>query len=107
MKSYLRVAVEAVKKEVERRKQCTFCYCPICHRDLVAQRTALVEDKELVKYECRVCGTLSEWNFDISPAPILVDYTCICRQSRENYFYHTGLEPKGIYLGNVEPEKKL
>jgi len=46
------------------------CYCPQCKEPLNDQ--ADCTDEEFVTYTCSVCGTVSKWNFDIAPVPILM-----------------------------------
>ena len=47
--------------------QSTWCYCK-CGNELVGSHSFL-EDTDLVRYVCSHCQRLSEWNFDVMPAP--------------------------------------
>jgi transposase-like protein len=56
---------------IHKKRQTTFCYCPSCNEDLCSNNS-FVDDTDLVRYECSVCDTKSEWDFDIAPVPILM-----------------------------------
>lgn len=55
-------------------KQVTWVYCPNCKVDLCsAPHVAFVDPDAdgLVRYACQ-CGEVSQWDFDLAPAPVLV-----------------------------------
>lgn len=53
-------------------KQETYCYCPVCKKDMVSQQKAFLgHDLDgLVVYQCE-CGEVSRWMFD-APCPLLI-----------------------------------
>lgn len=51
--------------------QTTFVYCPKCECELISSDISLVEDLELVHFDCKNCDTKSVWDFD-APSPILI-----------------------------------
>lgn len=55
-------------------QQC-WCWCPGCDYDLCAQPDNVLEDVDgaAIVFECRVCGTVSHWDFYTSPIPLLID----------------------------------
>ena len=59
-----------LKERKNARKQKTFCWCPICGKDLCSSNS-FKENTDLVRYECSDCLCRSAWNFD-SLAPILI-----------------------------------
>jgi hypothetical protein len=52
-------------------KQYTWAYCPGCKQDLCSNPGVTYTDTDLVRYKCP-CGYVSEWDFDLAPAPIFV-----------------------------------
>lgn len=54
-----------------KRKQYLFVYCPHCKNELISS-DSFVSDEEVVTYCCTKCQTVSQWNFDIAPVPILL-----------------------------------
>lgn len=59
-------------KEYDEPVQRTACYCPECNNELINSGSFL-SDEEYVVYQCSECGDVSKWNFDIAPAPILIE----------------------------------
>lgn len=54
------------------QEQITFCYCPKCNHELTSDESSFIEDSDLVKYQCSICGNKSDWNFDIAPVALVV-----------------------------------
>ena len=66
-----------IKYKWQTRNQKTFCYCPICRNELCSTNSylfyRLCEEGGFEFYKCSRCGCQSKWNFDIAPAPILIE----------------------------------
>lgn len=63
---------EEYQKELLKRGQHTFIYCPKCNTELISSNS-IVKDTDFVYCKCQFCNTKSKWDFD-APCPILVDY---------------------------------
>jgi predicted RNA-binding Zn-ribbon protein involved in translation (DUF1610 family) len=61
---------KAIQEQGRHRRQTTFVYCPTCGLEQIANG-CFVSDTDLVRYQCKQCGTRTEWLFD-APAPILI-----------------------------------
>lgn len=65
------VALWAIKRELQMRKQKTFVYCPRCNFEMCSMNNASDMSNGFVYHICKNCGAGSEWDYD-SPAPINV-----------------------------------
>lgn len=57
-------------EHVRKRRQTTFCYCPVCNLELIGSKS-LKSDKDKVTFKCKKCTALSVWDFD-TPSPVLL-----------------------------------
>lgn len=62
----------------KKKKQNTYCYCPVCHQDLVGTNS-FVKDIDNVYYRCSRCGCQSVWDFD-SPVPLLLKHQRLTKE---------------------------
>ena len=63
----------------QKPKQYTFCYCVVCKNELCSTES-FVSDTEVVRFKCSRCGSISDWDFDVAPFPILIRYQPISRK---------------------------
>lgn len=62
------------RRKPRQPKQTTFLYCPTCNLEQVGN-DCFLEDTDMVRYQCKQCGTKTEWLFD-APVPILILVNC-------------------------------
>ena len=76
--------IHELKKDIFRKEmeylynQTTFVYCPTCGCELISSEISLVEDTDLVHFDCKNCDTQSTWDFN-SPSPILLRHDVLSK----------------------------
>lgn len=57
----------------------TFCYCPLCHNELVGSKSFVSDTDEGVTYKCTTCGCKSLWWFD-DPVPWCIKHQTLTKR---------------------------
>lgn len=60
----------------------TACFCPTCHEDLVSSGSYVGLNPTILgptacpaeSYRCASCGTVSSWDFDSFPVPVMLSF---------------------------------
>lgn len=65
------IALWAIKRELQMRKQITFVYCPCCNFEMCSMNNATDMKNGNVYHICLNCGNGSEWYYDL-PAPLII-----------------------------------
>lgn len=69
----LKTEKEYKKRHDKVLKECgNVCYCFNCKEILNDKSTCIKLDESIYEYECSKCKSVSIFNFDIAPVPILI-----------------------------------